>query len=54
MLRAFARRAVIHARKSAEEPERWLAETIALAKPGCKCRACRMLLRLKAELEASR
>lgn len=54
LVRAFARRAVVHARKSAEEPERWLADAIALARPGCKCRCCRMLLRLKADLQEGR
>ncbi|MHB1950176.1 MAG: hypothetical protein ACYCQK_01725 [Acidiferrobacteraceae bacterium] len=48
--RKLARQSLVHHARREAQLERLLAQAVALAKPKCKCHACRMLRTLLAEL----
>jgi hypothetical protein len=49
--RALARQSLIHHRKREEELERLLADLFASPEKNCRCRSCKALRALRAELE---
>lgn len=50
---ALVRQSLIHHRRREEELERLLADVLALPHKNCKCRVCKHLRHLAAELDSS-